>query len=333
MHRYSAGIAILFLTGCCAPMGQFTKDPASGVSSLSTQGVITTHGQLKGTAHELPFAIKQDKHLAPLFAEGAVCGPTPKPNQKPNPRGEPLAAVALVPFIVAATAYVIDRVTDAYDRNLETLKDAAEEVDEVQIAVSPDILLNASCIAYLRFSPDPKTTKDEKPKSQLGLAVVFQVIGISTVGRIASSANNEPVPDYFMLQPIFVRARDSIAVTAPGKPIKISAGVVVKQIGSLNGIPTLMPIGETSTTVADVALTGDAIRCAEGKCKTSSIIPYPAPEGTVVIGVAVTESGDVGFRIDRRRAEAKAIAAAFGPAVTQVVQDHFTREGERKAGK
>jgi len=330
MIRYLACIASLIVAGCCAPSGaNYDGDKASGFNSQGAKGVITARVLGSQPSQEVPPIIKADKDLAALFDKGGKCGPPKDPEpSRTRPGGRPYVGPVAVTFLVAASTFAIDRWAQHQDRKFEELKAAASVDESTQILVSPDLFLNGNCLVYMRFATDPKTKENVSTEEQMGLVVVMKIHGPNLDSLAALLADKERAADYFTVQPIFVRARNSIAITAPGKPIKVSVGVAVKQIGVLNGIPTLMAIGEAATTVTGVPLTGEAL-CADENCDVSSIIPIPASKGTIVLGVAVTETGNVGFNIDRRQAEVKAIAAAIGPVVGQIVQDHFKRESER----
>ena len=78
--------------------------------------------------------------------------------------------------------------------------------------------------------------------------------------------------------------------------------------------------GEGVVSVKDVSVGPDAIamQCEDSSCQHSDLIPYPG-KGPISVRVSMAEVGEVGFDIDDVVAQNKALAAAFGPVIKDVI--------------
>lgn len=243
-----------------------------------------------------------DDALRHTLKQSKFCGLPIRDPVKPGQQVPFIFGPAAVPILVALAGVAVDLYVDKRSSELEKLKSSSMQGFDLEVAIDANSFQNARCIIIERQAKDEK-----KP----GLLVVLLVHRQS---------------DYITLQPVFIRARDSIATTAEStNSITVSTAVAINQIAAVQGVTTVAKMGQAATTVDSIALSEKEF-CTDGKCISSPIIPLPTGTGTVVIGIGVVETGDVGFSISRAQAEIAAIKGALGPAAAATVQGHFDRE-------
>lgn len=295
----------LVIAGCCSGIGLgFSPDPASGKNRQHAYAWIT--GSPTETSNDPHFEdLTKDAQL-----QGALIG-----SCVPSPGGvkPEFFGPAAVPILVALSSLAFDLYIDKRKSDLDKLKSEAQQSTDIELVLGAEKFRDARCIIIERQA---KGDTDAPPPGDAGPGLVVVLLIKKT------EANS----DYFKLKPIFVRARNSIAKTAASTgTIAVTSAVAIKQVATVQGVTTLAQVGQAATTIDAVNLIGD-VKCSDGKCDESPIIPLPKGNGSVAVGLSVLESGDVGFSIDRAQAELDAIKSALGPAVGATVQGHFDRE-------
>lgn len=151
-------------------------------------------------------------------------------------------------------------------------------------------------------------------------------------------------------------AHSSAAITRDAAPpeISVSFAITVSGIGTQqNGLPAFSPMGGASVTVPHLPIVNPIQQksCDPDKCLESGPIPLdkrtalnakwrsqsPAAgtsiiprdniilndSGTLLVGVAVIENGDIGIPVDTAKSELAAIKAAFGPLISDIVKEKY----------
>jgi hypothetical protein len=298
-------VAALAVAGCASsPVFNFKKADNSGVDSGQLAMVLLHKG-----VNAKPSSQTLDADVAALVladvgfqqASKLECGYEPPPAQIKG------VAPALVPLIAAVGQLFFNLYVDGLVKRAEELKAAAQpSPGVVRLAVMGTDFNGASCVLFVRYVTDPAP--------RLGLAVILKLVSVPA---------NTPLRKALVLRPVYVRAQDSVAVTAPSKTggnakIAVVAALSVKEVGiSTNRIPGVFAGSEGAVRIPDVEIGDKApARCSSPpRCVDSDILAFPEAANIVSISMSVAEVGDVGFDIDLAMAELKAIKEAIGPAI------------------
>ena len=128
----------------------------------------------------------------------------------------------------------------------------------------------------------------------------------------------------FTIEPVYVRAMNAVAVTSEDAGvISASLAVAIKTLARAKERPAeLVASGQGAVTVAKLGIGSGAMPfVCTADCPRSDLIPYPPDDEPCSLSFAVTETGDVGFDIDAKIAETKALKEALGPALTEALTD------------
>lgn len=228
-------------------------------------------------------------------------------------RGQKALPAAAIPVIIAAGKLAFDLYMDAQIRKQEQIKKAAQSSYSERLIVSGEDLRKHSCLLLFRGLTDK--TAD--------LVAVLQLISTSSKA--------------FQIQPLYIRARNAVAVTGEGESgkapsINISIAVSVKALVSKPlGVTSLYPIGEGAVSVPNVEIgpeahayictPASANELTKPVCPTSDLVAYPEGDAPSSITVAVTETGNVGMDLDQNTAELRAIKEALGPVMKDTLKE------------
>lgn len=336
-----ACVLSISLAGCVTLKTASPSDPMSGWKKTETKFEVADGRQKKifdfdenldkeqktdavtGTYAD---AEKVDPEFYALFDDVNLCGTVQRPKLDPNLTG-PFVVPILITVVTSAISYWNVR----QQQILEDRREAAKRSSNGKIVLSPGELNGAKCVVFTRKAQDPRLAET----SQDGRASKAETKDLTIVMRIErkkAGKNWSGQLDHFSLTPIFARAYSSISETKKGGTIDLAIGLTLHQIVSISGVPTLANLGVAGTAIEAVPLTG-VPQCAPpakpSPCSTSNILPLPRDEGTIVLGLAVQEIGDLGFDVDLAKAQGEAIAGAMGPLAGTLLKDHFDREAER----
>lgn len=229
-------------------------------------------------------------------------------------RATPQALPAIILPVVGKLLF--DLYIDKKARNLDELKESAEKSYYGRMVLNSDVLREAvssgRCLVLNRTH-----SNDEVPQFIAVLAL--------------QQTPKDPVVDHkteaFTFKPIYVAARSAVAVTQESEEaqISVSFGLSVRGIGTQeNGLPAFAQIGETAVTVPKIGIgkpISDKVSCYAIECPQADPIPFVEGNGTLVIGVGVTEKGDVGVSVDEAKSELSAIKAAIGPVISDSLKE------------
>ncbi|WP_422418402.1 hypothetical protein [Pseudomonas sp. GZD-222] len=239
--------------------------------------------------------------------------------------------------------FLFDLYVDAQSRKLEALETAATKSYAAQMTMHADTLAAAvgrqSCVVLTRVSD----------KEKLEFVSVLRL-------EPSPSSRDSYADEAFKFKAIYVAAHSSAAITRDAAPpeISVSFAITVSGIGTQqNGLPAFAPMGDASVTVPHLPIVNPIQQksCAPDKCPASGPIPLdkrtalnakwrsqsPAAgtsivprdnimlndSGTLLVGVAVVENGDIGVPVDAAKSELAAIKAAFGPLVSDIVKEKY----------
>lgn len=221
----------------------------------------------------------------------------------------PAAGVSpyLVPFLAELGKYLFDRNQDKKLKSIADLKKASQSSYSGRQILPAGALSNASCLLLTRYSKENKQTN----------------IGLTAVVKLEQIKGKA-----FTAMPIYLDASNAVVYTKKTQGegeekkaanINVSIGIVLKAIGKQdNGLPALLPVGESATSVANVVLEdNDNNSCdTERACNSTDLIAITAAgDEPVSLTMSITETGKTGIDFDQKTAEVTAIKAAFGPVI------------------
>lgn len=212
---------------------------------------------------------------------------------------ETAVAATLLPVV---GKLFFDHAMENHRRNLEVLKKSSQAAYSARIIADTKAFRAQNCVAVVR-------EKDKQVK-------FVALLKIEKHGQA------------FVIEPLYIRAYDAVAVTKSDSPeIAVSVAVSVKTIGNQPNtkVPALTLVGEGSVTVPKIAIAGEGKICGSNECGKSDLVPYPTG-GPSSITIAVTESGNVGFDLDAATAELKAIKEALGPALAGIIKERLEKD-------
>lgn len=306
--RLAASIGLLAACGGCSVMGyvNFEKDAASGTG----KGSVHLYMPSAAAAPDVPKA-------SALLREPAVTEAFPGLQPAISDSCKQPGTSEVAPAVLAAAPVLgkllFDLYIDRQVRKLDELKEASEAQYSAKVILDAAQLQAAvaanQCILFVRMERESKVP---------GLVVVLKL---------------RPSPNAFTFEPVFMAARNAVAVTQKGETPRIIASVAVglKGIGKQqNGLPALASIGEASSTVPGLVLGAKEPACVrKSPCPVSDPIPLLAARNDLMLlTVAVAEKGDIGVDFDAAKAELNAIKAALGPLVGELVKGKLERNNE-----
>ncbi len=249
-----------------------------------------------------------------------------------SPQGDAVAP-ALIPLIATFGKYIFNRHQDKKLGELDALKKASKSTYAGKAFLSAIKLKNVRCVILVR-NHTPKSEKQSNSESEkkIGLIVIAKLSHLPENGKEA-----------FSIKPTYIKAHNSSAKTkkaGKGKngkanhpKINLAIGFAIKMISHERntGLPKLGLVGAGAVSVGNVELTvaeGESItegkNPCEKKCPFSDLIPHLDGEQLVSISMSVTESGQVGFNFDQRKAEITAIKEAFGTAISESLKEKLS---------
>lgn len=293
------GASAVLLSGCIS-LTSFTKHSDSGVSE-----------QVVKVVHQIEYRNPSDSPLEKALqtpalrdAVAGACGL--------DARTKSVESAILAPIAVALGRYVFDQIVDAHLKELEKLKKASSSTYSGTVFFNDGaVLKQKKCFLLLR------TKKDSEVPTFVAL------IALRDHGGTA-----------FTIEPRYVQAANAVAVTAEDKPaIAASLGIAIKTVAKSKDSPLaeIAAAGQGVVSVTGVKLDkgASAFTCMPPKCPSSDLVPYPPTKRPISVTVSVTETGDVGFDLDARTAEIKALKEALGPALTDALKEVVKEEEDK----
>lgn len=284
------------LSGCIS-LTSFTKHPDSGASE-----------QVVKVVHQIEYRNPTDAELEKALQKPALreavtgaCGL--------DVTTKSVESAVLAPIAVALGRYLFDQVIEAHLKELEKLKKASSSTYSGTVFFNDGaVLKRKKCFLLLR------TKKDSEVPTFLAL------IALRDHGGAA-----------FTIEPRYVQAANAVAVTADDKPaIAASLGIAIKTVAKVKDSPLaeVAAAGHGVVSVTGVKLDkgASAFTCMPPKCPTSDLVPYPPAKHPISVTVSITETGNVGFDLDARVAEIKALKEALGPALTDALKELVKEE-------
>lgn len=238
-------------------------------------------------------------------------------------------APPLVPVVAALAQLAFEQAIANQERRVERIVDSAKATYSTTIRVSPNAmgaLTSYGCVVALRYTSreEPATAKGEPPKTIIEphLSVLLKLTG--------QDSGSDPKTQVVSFQPIYVKARTAVAgtkdVTTP--TVSLSFALSIKAIArdGQSPIRRLVSVGESVTTVSNVAIGKNAKSYCSMGCPESDLMGFPTDAGTVSLSLAVAEQGNTGFDDKAAAAELAALKAAIGPAISEAVKAKYSPE-------
>lgn len=317
MMRSFACFFCLVLVGCDTLKTIPPPAEHSGLRYLGAEAYITVPTSPNGGAP----LFKKDVEFNALFESEDLCGVVPQRFPEAGGADWKLAGAPVVAILIAISSAAINYYEKSRQIAIAKRYEASRQGGDAQIVTSPDRFMIGRCLVYSRRAQDER-------KDARDLVVVLKIerpAGQDNPLRAAGSS----IPDHFTLRPIFARMYNSISQTKVGGDVTLAIGITLQQIHEEQGIPRLAILGLVDTEVQSVPLSGEVQCRGEDKCRSSSVLPVPTNDGTIVLGIGVREIGDLGFNVDLAKAQVEAIAGALGPLSGSLIQGHFDREKVR----
>jgi hypothetical protein len=206
--------------------------------------------------------------------------------------------------LVSAGIKAVDWYIEKKEKEIERIKEASQVDYSNRVIITP--FDNVSCAIVYRY-------KD------------YEKVNLVSVLQFQRHGNNA-----FTLQPLYVKAKDSIAITKKSDAEKcakmdISFALSLKTVRKdkkLSNFPILIPIGEGIVTVPNIAVGSDT-ECStscreENTCERSDLIPLPLNDEAVSVTFVTTETGKIGLDIDKSLSQMKALRKAIGPILENI---------------
>lgn len=310
MKKAIIGItAVMILSGCGSmSLSNFQKSEFSGVKDNKVALIFIEPGVKNADLNELVPVIGGDKDLQSMLVN--TCR-VPAPDFK-------ISALppVIIPVIATIGKQLFDLFMDKQVSQLEGLKKAAQAAYSEKLLISGADLKRQSCALLVRYKEEKEGAKD---------------YGLVALVKLVKQSDDRS----FVIQPVYVRAKNAVAVTEKpteaDKPatIGIAVGVSIKALTRQGSNHLgLQQAGEGVVPVPRLALgpTSKAVVCDDkSRCSTSDLIPYPETGKEVVsIAVSVSEVGKISVDFDQSIAETKAIREAIGPVLKDTIKDLIT---------
>jgi hypothetical protein len=270
-------------------MWGFTKHPDSGATDQQTKVACFEAGStLKGTAIERHLDNALRNQIETLCA-----------NRSRNSAHPTAVPPTVIPIVVAAGRFLFDQFAERRLKEVEELKTAASQ------SYSSTVIFESG--AQLRKQVAVLLIRHKDGDDTATFAALLKV-------RQRGSGKA------FTIEPIYVRASNAVAITSKDAgAISASLALAIKSLTKgKDGPVALVASGQGAVTVAklEIGAKTNPFVCADD-CPGSDLIPYPPFDEPCSVSFAVTETGDLGFDIDAKIAERKALKEALGPAITE----------------
>ncbi|MFU6384631.1 hypothetical protein ACM78Z_27240 [Pseudomonas aeruginosa] len=233
-----------------------------------------------------------------------------------KPEGPGIQALSAVIAPVVGKL-LFDLYMDKQARDLDALKESAEKSYHGRMVLHADSLQRAvsrgRCFVLIRTSDDDK---------------VPQFISVLKLERAPLGLIPGHAVEAFAFRPTYVAARSAVAVTRKAEDARISVSLAlsVRGIGRQdNGLPSFAQVGEAATTIPKLPIgrpiSPQGASCYAKRCPISDPIPLVTGTSTLVVGIGITEKGDIGVEFDSAKSELSAIKAAMGPVISDVLKE------------
>lgn len=281
-------VALLALSGCSTLDAlTFQKSEHSGVSNQQVNLIFDLKQPIFSSDEKLEKLIYADGQL--YAAIQATCGRQLSASIAP----------VFAPLFVSLGKLLFDLAAAGRMNNLEGIKKAAQVSYSGTLVADINGLINSPCVLILRHGID-----DTVP------------------GFVALLKFKDESGRAFVIEPIYVRARNAVAVTSQdNRGLALAIAVSIKSVIKRPSGTSLIPTGQGVVSIPKITIgpDGSSYQCTT-RCPRSDLIPYPA-DRPVSLTVAVTETGVVGFDVDLAMSETKAVKEAIGPALAEVLKE------------
>lgn len=334
----TAFLLIVMVAGCIpVSISHYKREGLIGVENQTSDLILVPSGDAEFAKKYLETLSECDDNVAKILADVLSKHCLKEKTTK--------AAPALIPLLAAGGKLIFDIIMDQRAKKLKELEKAAQGNYSGTNIVLNSEFKNCDCAILTRY--EVKGSK-RLPGS----------IAIVAFKKLYTDSND---PIAFTMQPIFVKAFNSIVLTAGQKPEKtsgettnkngatvypmdIAIGIALKTlIKDKNSIPAVITVGTGAVSVSNLKIgkttePNCTNRCQNQKsnincindCPISEIIPYPvAPQSIISISMSMTETGLLGIDFDQETAEIKAIKEAIGPAVSKSIQELLTEDDKK----
>ena len=235
---------------------------------------------------------------------------------------------AAIPIVAE---FLLNQAAEWQLRQVEKLrKEANPDPYTVRAMVSGATFHAARCIAVVRY---------KGPGAVSGTVTMSPAnAGLIAIWKIDAKRGTDPMNDAFVLTPVYFRAANSIAKSAPGKQgfprmnVAVAMSIRYAGIPPSTQAPTIHTLGPIASTLSKVEFGCDSggSPCAAAACTMSSdacaptdLIPYPPRGASIAIVLSVVELGDVGIDFDVAKADLKAIRDVRTPSAKSVLEARF----------
>lgn len=230
-------------------------------------------------------------------------------------------STAAISIAIAAGRWLFDLFMDRRLKGLEERKAAASQSYSATAFFDKGSELRTK-IAILLI-------RHKKGEEAPTFAALLQIRQRGGKGDRAGGDGDQPKA--FTFEPIYVRAVKAVAITSENAAaISVSLALAIKSLNQgKDGPVELVAAGQGAVTVAklEIGKNKQPFVC-QGDCPVSDLIPYPPADEPCSVSLAITETGDLGFDVDARIAETKALKEALGPAITQALTEALNEKEE-----
>jgi hypothetical protein len=294
-------MSVLLFSGCSYVNVEKSDLSVSASKYTTTVDIIPN----KGKRHIID-SVKLDNDLSDFINKKCL----PKGHEIGNLEGSTnngrinkgMVAPVLTTFLTATGKHIYDNYMKNKMNELSELKESLNHSYNFSIDIKNGDLKDTQCVLIRRVK------KEDKNNDFVALV------------KLNKSENK-----YFTMEPIYVKANNTVAFTKKiedNEDNKISASIAIslKTIEDSKNMPSVKEFGSEVVSVPNIILTKDAI-CTKSDCKKSNIIPYLKDDNAIISATfAITETGTAGFKIPQKEAELKALDSAMGPAVKSSIE-------------
>lgn len=230
----------------------------------------------------------------PAFSRLAGC--------KPN-TDDRAGALLFAPFVIDA---VLGEINNQFDSLVDDLKKKSQKTYKASVILPnrKHFAKTNQCLVFLR-------TSERVSPGQINLedANFAFVMGVAKIGENA-----------FQLRPLYLKAKNAVAITASGEPIGVSVAFVGKAAIEEKGGNKVSLFAEKSFTISNVKLGEERPDLPQA---SGLIALYPNNATALELTVAITETGSGIPDEDKARAELKSLFDAVGPKVKEAATGLF----------
>lgn len=219
----------------------------------------------------------------------------------PNATGRAIVA----PLIGFAVDQFIGGVSSALQSRADDLKERSQKTYATSILLKPEEFPDNAlgrCIVVERVAK-----ADDGAVPAGGLALAFRLTPVGATGNVAMTP-----------EPVYVELREALALTASGRGVSlaIALGARVAWMGE-NG-PTVSDVALGSFTISNLTI-GKPKFDFDNRAGGDLIAQIPDGWDALELTVAVVETGSAIPDADKAKAEVKALQAAIGPKLRDVL--------------